>query len=181
MIHNFNIIEIISDGYRSIRGDSKMFAFVLVYILIPLLLGGFLSFKDYTISGGVTSDIVGGIGLFAGLMFTLLFVVTSNYKNRKEQLSNKTDDEDVNYINRYRKFTEDAVKLISYSIVKAGFVIIITIAYVSILPEDTCGQKNTLLLKIVNGLLIMQLSQFLMVIVRILKEMYAMLYDDIAK
>lgn len=181
MIHNFNITEIIRDGYRSIKGGSRTFILILVYFLCPLLFAAFMSFNDYKISGNVTSDIVGGIGLFAGLMFTLLFVVTSNYKNRKEQLSGNDDEENINYIKRYHAFTEDAVSLISYSIVKAGLVIIITIIYVSVLPEDGVEEKSSLLVRILNGLLIMQLVQFLMIIVRILKEMYAMLYDDISK
>jgi hypothetical protein len=181
MIHNFNIIDVIRDGYKSIRGDSRLLVFILIYLLLPLLFGGYMSIMDYRISGNVTSDILGGIGLFAGLMFTLLFVVTSNYKNRKEQLSGSNEDENVNYIKRYHSFTEDAVSLISFSIVKAGMVIIITIVYVSVLPENAGEQGCSLLIRILNGILIMQLLQFLMIIVRILKEMYAMLYDDISK
>lgn len=181
MIRNFNIKDVICDGYKSIRGDSNKFVFVLIYLLLPLLFGGLMSIMDYKISGNVTSDILGGIGLFAGLMFTLLFVVTSNYKNRKDQLSGNNDEENINYIKRYHSFTEDAVSLISYSIVKAGLVIIITIVYVSVLSENVYEQGHNLLIRILSGILIMQLLQFLMIIVRILKEMYAMLYDDISK
>lgn len=181
MFHNLNIKDIIFDGYKSIKGDSNYFLFILIYILLPLFGAAFMSYNGYYVSSDVTSDIIGGIGLFAGLMFTLLFIVTSNYKNRKEQLCNKQDDEVLNYIERYRRFTEDAVSLISYSIVKAGIIIITTIVYTSVLPINGSGESHCIFAQIFNGLLVVLLFQFMVIITRILKEMYAMLFDDINK
>jgi len=45
-------------------------------------------------------------------------------------------------------------------------------------PKD---DNLPLYIQIINSLIIMQLLQFLIIIVIILKEMYAMLYDDINK
>lgn len=180
MLNNLNIKDIVYDGYKSIKGNSSFLLFVLIYILSPIAIAAFVWCKHWSISNDITSDIIGGIGLFAGLMFTLLFVVTSNYKNRKEQLSSNQDDETVNYIERYRKFTENTVALISYSIIKAGIIIIITIFYASNNEVDN-NHFFTLYQKILNGLLVIHLFQFMLVITRILNEMYAMLFDDINK
>lgn len=118
-------------------------------------------------------------------MFTLLFIVTSNYKTRKSQIPAK-EEEDIKYLDRYYTFTRNVVSLISYSIIKAGIVIILTIIYVSLYPKDSIflyikDINIPIYILIINSLIIIQLLQFLIIIIIILKEMYAMLYDDINK
>ncbi|MDR2084887.1 MAG: hypothetical protein LBP67_07825 [Bacteroidales bacterium] len=180
MLKRLNIFEICKDGINAIQGESKRITFFLIYWLIPIIFAIILCHFDCFISKGISSDIIGGIGLFAGLMFTLLFVVTNSYRTRKEQLSKDESDENKSYLTRYNTFAENIVSLISYSIVKAGLIIVFTLAYISLLTYE-CNNLSVIFSKICNGLLIIQLIQFAIIITMILKEMYAMLYDDINK
>ena len=180
MLSKLNVFEICKDGSNAIRGENKKSVFFLIYWLCPVMLAAALWHFDYYISKDISSDIVGGIGLFAGLMFTLLFVVTNSYRTRKEQLSKDESEESKNYLDRYNTFAQNTVSLISYSIVKAGLIILFTLAYVSLLAYE-CNNLLRVFAKICNGLLVIQLIQFAIVITMILKEMYAMLYDDINK
>ncbi|MDR1762322.1 MAG: hypothetical protein LBR55_07715 [Bacteroidales bacterium] len=180
MFSRINIFEICKDGANAIRGESKKITFFLIYWFVPIVFATILWHFDYCISKDISSDIVGGIGLFAGLMFTLLFVVTNSYRTRKEQLSYSKNEEDKKYLERYNAFTQSTVSLISYSIVKAGLIILFTLAYVSLLTYK-CNNLLIVFAKLCNGLLVIQLTQFAIVITMILKEMYAMLYDDINK
>lgn len=177
MLNKLNIFEIYKDGINAIKGDSKYIYFIFIYYIFPIMCGFCLSYYKYIIAKNISSDIIGGIGLFAGLMFTLLFIVTNNYKTRKSQILSK-EEEDIKYLERYLNFTRTLVSLISYSIIKAGLIIILTITYVSL---HTKGNNISIDIQIINGLIIIQLLQFLIIIVIILKEMYAMLYDDINK
>jgi len=113
-------------------------------------------------------------------MFTLLFVVTDSYKKRKEQYSSCDDDETKGYLKRYHEFVEDVVSLISYSILKAGIIILLFVVYISFHGYYD-NSEEMVVNKVINGILIVQLIQFVLIIIRILKEMYAMLYDDINK
>jgi hypothetical protein len=180
MLSRLNIFEICKDGTNAIRGKSKKITFCLIYWFAPIVLAVTLWYFDYVISKDISSDIVGGIGLFAGLMFTLLFVVTNSYRTRKEQLSKEESEESKNYLTRYNTFAQETVSLISYSIVKAGLIILFTLAYVSLLAYE-CNNLLAIFTKACNALLVIQLIQFAIVITMILKEMYAMLYDDINK
>ena len=179
MFNPINIFDIIIDGHRAISGGSRIFT-ICIYWIIPIIIASLLWHFGYYIPSDITSDVISGIGLFAGLMFTLLFVVTTNYKNRKQQLENDSNEETKNYIRRYHTFTESAVALISYSIVKAGVIIFFTIVYNALDSIiNNSGQDWAIFL--MSAFLEIFWIQFIIVITRILREMYVMLYDDIEK
>lgn len=176
MLRLLNIRDIIIDGYRAIGNKNWKFI-IFVFWLFPILIAGLLWHWGCCIPTDITSDVISGIGLFAGLMFTLLFIVTTNYKTRKQQLLKNENDEEQSYLQRYYQFTQCAVALISYSIVKAGIIILLTIIYNSLSSLEVYN----LPISVVSSLLTIFWIQFIIIIVRILKEMYTMLYDDIEK
>lgn len=179
MFNPINIFDIIIDGHRAISGGSRIFA-ICIYWITPIIIASILWYFGYYIPSNITSDVISGIGLFAGLMFTLLFVVTTNYKNRKQQLENDSNEETKNYIRRYHTFTESAVALISYSIVKAGIIIFFTIVY-NALDSIINNSGHDWVIFLMSAFLEIFWIQFIIVITRILREMYVMLYDDIEK
>ena len=179
MFNPINIFDIIIDGHRAISGGSRIFT-ICIYWIIPIIIASLLWYFGYYIPSDITSDVISGIGLFAGLMFTLLFVVTTNYKNRKQQLENDSNEETKNYIRRYHTFTESAVALISYSIVKAGVIIFFTIVY-NALDSIINNSGHDWAIFLMSAFLEIFWIQFIIVITRILREMYVMLYDDIEK
>lgn len=169
-----SLIEIIKDGIRSIcNKTSAKFA----YWVVPAIIAMILWYLNWIIPACTSSDVISGIGLFAGLMFTLLFVITGNYKARKSELNNSKNEEDVKYLQRYFAFAEQSISLISYSIVKAGAIIIISIIYRLFDSETTSNIARIVL----SSLLFINWWQFVIILIKILSEMYAMLYDDINK
>lgn len=169
-----SLIEIIQDGihYMCNKASAKF-----VYWVIPTIVAIILWYLDWIIPSSTSSDIISGIGLFAGLMFTLLFVITGNYKARKLELRNSKNEEDVKYLHSYFAFAKQSISLISYSIVKAGAIIIISIIY-SLLDSETLSNIARIIL---SSLLFINWWQFVIILIKILSEMYAMLYDDINK
>ncbi len=180
MLSNYNLSEIVKDGLSAIKGDSGMMSFMGIFLVLPVCITTLLWYFDYKISNDITSNIIGGIGLFAGLMFTLLFVVANNYKDRKASI-NSSDEEDVRYIKRYKEFADNIISLISISIVYAGALVLLIVVYSSSIESVLWIDVYSTVSEYLSPVIILLLIHFILIIIRILKEMYAMLYDDINK
>jgi hypothetical protein len=174
-----NFFEIIVDGNKSMKQSTNKKIFVLYYYLVPLLISICIVCTSFFISSDTATNVIGGFGLFAGLMFTLLFVITGNFDSRKRQFKDSKLEEDTRYIKTYQDFTNNSISLISYSILKSGLIIILLLLYTSLISIIT--KDYVVIIEFVQGLIILQLLQYAMVFIAILKDMYAMLYEDVNK
>lgn len=176
MISKLNILQIRKDAIYAIKENVNYLSFFIVYYMFPILCAILVHFSGYELNAGLFGNLISGISLFAALLFSLIFVVTNNFSNRKVQ-HQSTDEEVVRYLKNYKKFSNNIVALISYTIIKSILIIILLIfsdAYI-----DYLDNKSNLFIMIIWDIIILLLIQFLIYIVVILKEMYVMQYEDI--
>lgn len=119
-------------------------------------------------------DVVGPIGIFSALMFSVIFIVVEHFLKRKEKYTTN-DEENVDYLKRYHDFTRDTVAVISFSIFLAGFIIMLVI----IAQHITFDSKWYLASK--NMVFTFFLLQYFAIIIIVVKQMYVMLIDDMEK
>lgn len=165
--------QIVKDGNRVIKKELKSTRYLIYFWICPILLAFWL-FKLNINFTKVASDVIGGIGLFAGLMFTLLFIITDNYNKKKEKLKGQSHQAAISHLATYKEFANNTISLISYSIIIAGLVIATTVVSSSIIEIDYKSIDIVLQL-----LLSIFLFQFVVTIILILNAMYTMLWDDI--
>lgn len=116
-------------------------------------------------------DVVGSIGIFSALMFTVIFIVVEHFLKRRE-LYRTENDEDRRYIENYHDFTKDTVTRISFSIFLAGLIILLAF----VLPQLPFSSKWYLSIR--NSFFVFFLLQYAALIIIVVKDMYAMLIDD---
>jgi len=178
MINKINILEIRKDAIKALRKDTKIFSFILIYYLCPIGTAATLHFLNYNINTALFGNLISGISLFTGLLFSIIFVVSNNWNSRKSQYKTG-NEEDEKYLNRYKNFANQITYLISYIVVKAILIIILLIAADAYF--DYLNKVPNLGLRLIWDVLLFLLCQFLILIVVILNEMYTMQYDDINK
>lgn len=161
------MFEIIKKALSTLKGS---------YWLFYLLPGGFaLAIGAYTYlfdtSLDLFGDVVGPIGIFSALMFSVIFIVVEHFLKRKEDYSSD-NDEDVRYLRNYQVFTKNTVALISFSIFLAGWIILLAF----LLPQIKV--ENIWWASIRNLAFSYFLLQYVALIIIVVKDMYAMLIDD---
>lgn len=176
MLSKLNFFEIRKDAISAIKVDTKIYSFYLTYYIVPFILAFTIHWIKYDIDTSLFSNLLSGISLFAGLLFSIIFVVSNNFNNRKFELDNK-EEENQRFLNNYRAFASNIIALISYTVVKSIMIIVILIFSDAIYSYN--GDKANLLLRIIWDVLIILLYHFLFYITMILKEMYTMQYEDI--
>lgn len=175
LLHNLNIIEIRKDALKSMM-EGKKWIFIVIYYMIPIVVSGVLIKYSYYIGNGVLGNLISGICLLSGLMFSLLFVITNNFNSRKSQIVSK-DEEDIRYIENYRNFANKLISIISYFVVKS--IIIILLLIIESSYYDYLNEKINILYKAIWFLSYLLFYQYIIQLIYILKNMYAMLYDDV--
>ena len=160
--------EILKDALLTLK--SSWFAFYVLPGMVAV--GIFLYQWLYKTEFNLYEGIIETIGIFAAFMFTLIFVIVEHFVKRKETRTSQ-NEEDKNYIARYRKFARDAVAMISFSILLAGGIIFFQIIIPNL--EIKCALTNYF----ANSIMAFFLFQYAILILLITKEMYAMLTDDI--
>ena len=178
MLSKLNIFEIRKDALIAVKDNANIFSFWLVYYILPIIIASFLHYIKYDVDTKLFGNLISGISLFAGLLFSIIFIVSNNLNTRREQLQTK-NEEDIRYIETYKKFAKNIVSLISYTVVKAIFIIIILI--ISDAVYSYLDKEVNLFLRILWDVLVVFLYQFIFYIILILKEMYSMQYEDISK
>lgn len=177
MISKLNILEIRNDAIRILQKDSSVFSFYLIYYVIPILIAsGVVFWLSITINTSLFGNLNAGISLFSGLLFSIIFIVSNNYKERRIS-HNSPDDENIRYLERYYEFSTTLISLISYTIIKALYIIVFTVV-ISLYSEHIKGSIDVPV-KILWSLLIVFLYQFLLYVIIILKEIYSMQYEEI--
>lgn len=176
ILKNLNFIEIRHDALNAISRGSSRILFVFYYYGIPLLISFLLVIFDYFLDKDVVGNIISGISLLSGLMFSLLVVVTNNYSKRKGRLTSN-NDESVRYLNNYKQFANELIAVISYSVVKS-LIIIVALVFVNSYLEYLDDKMNCFL-KYSWIFVYTFMIQYIIFILFIVNNMYAMLYDDI--
>jgi hypothetical protein len=173
--------------YRDLNANSKTKIYWLYLYVLPILFSLVLLLLGLFIEKEIASYFITSISIFAGLFFSLLFIVTDKYGTKKDDLKEITeqgDDEIRNYLKRYKNFSTFLIRQISYTIVLA-IVLIILLSIVYFYPQfpqiDCCIWKYTKLAGkyLLNGVIYYWIAQFVVFLLVILSNMYVMLLDDI--
>lgn len=176
MLQKLNILEIRNDAIQILRTDTHPLTFVIVYYIIPILVATTLHFCKFDIETRLFRNLISAISLFAGMLFSVIFIVSKNFNTRKEQLISN-NEEDIQYVNRYRIFSNNIISCISYVILKAIFIILLLLMSDSY--RHYLNEEINLQLRIIWDVFVVNMIQFLIFVIVILKEIYSMQYDDI--
>lgn len=161
------MFEIIKKALSKLK--ESLWLFYLLPGVLALAIGTYTYFFDKSLN--LFGDVVGPIGIFSALMFSVIFIVVEHFLKRKEDYSSD-NDEDVRYLRNYQDFTKDTVALISFSIFLAGWIILLAF----ILPQIKF--ESIWWLSIRNFVFSYFLLQYVALIIIVVKDMYAMLIDD---
>ena len=150
-------------------------------------------FFNITIDDVFVSNVISSISIFSGLLFSVIFILLENYNKRKDKIGNNTPEELVRYVKRYKDFTSKISTIILFSIVVAMISIIILLLIIFILKiklsninyEFIFSYKNQLiqlkkiLLCILQTICITLLYNYFLIVINLIKEIYAMVFDSI--
>lgn len=161
------MIEIITKALASLSKEKGWF--YIVPSLIAIIVGCCTLFSDSEVR--VFADVIGSIGIFSALMFSVIFIVVEHFLKRRMDY-NSDNEEDKRYIENYQDFTKEVVTRISFSIFLAGLIIVLAF----ILPQLSFTNKWYLAVR--NTVFVFLLLQYAGLIIIVVKDMYAMLIDD---
>ncbi len=161
------MFEIIKRALSSLRGSCGLF-----YVLPSVLSLGIGAYTYYVNRGiNLFGDVVGPIGIFSALMFSVIFIVVEHFLKRKVDFNSNTD-EDKRYLENYQDFTRNTVSRIAFSIFLAGWIIILAFVLPQIKGENIWWIVSR------NILFTFFLLQYVSLIIIVVKDMYAMLIED---
>lgn len=161
------MFEIIKRALLSLRESCGLF--YMVPAILSLGVGAYTYFVDKDIN--LFCDVVGPIGIFSALMFSVIFIVVEHFLKRKVDF-NSENDEDKRYLETYQDFTRDTVSRIAFSIFLAGWIIILAF----ILPQIKGECIWWIMIR--NVIFTFFLLQYVSLIIIVVKDMYAMLIED---
>lgn len=176
MINKLNIFEIRKDAIRALRRDTKLYQFIFIYYLVPISIAVLLHYFKYDIETRMFRNLIGGISLFAGLLFSIIFIVGKNYSTRKEKY-NTGNEEDLQYLKTYKLFANNLVSLVSYLIIKA--ILIVSILIISDAYKNFLDEQVNFYLRLMWDFFVLLIIQFVLLLFVILVEIYKMQYDEI--
>jgi len=165
----FKDLDIINDALAFLKGKKVLFFYLPS--VIALVSGSFPFWGGNAFN--IFDKVVEPIGIFSALLFSVIFIVVEHFLKRKDKLYYSKNEEDIQYLERYKKFTRNIVAVISFSIFIAGVVIILAL----VLPLIKIS--NSWWLAARNFVFCFFAIQYIVMILIVVKEMYAMLTDDI--
>lgn len=161
------MFEIVKAALSSLKRS-----FCLFYVIPTLCsfgLGVYTLFYDTDVD--IFVDVVGPIGIFSALMFSVIFIVVEHFLKRRVDYSSD-NDEDKRYIANYQDFTRNTVSRIVFSIFLAGWIIFLAF----ILPQIIVDSIWWITIR--NMIFSYFLVQYVTLIIIVVKDMYAMLIED---
>lgn len=173
--------------YRDFNANTKTKIYLLYLYALPILFSLCLLFFGLFIEKEIASYFITSISIFAGLFFSLLFIVTDKYNVKKknlEELAVKRDDETRNYLKRYKNFSIFLIRQISFTII-LSVVLILSLSIIYFYPQfpkiDCCYWRyfKFAVKYFLNGIIYYWIAQFIVFLMIILSNMYIMLLDDI--
>lgn len=209
MFSKFNIKELFYDGLKLLKGESKLMQFILLHLIVPVIVAFCFFHLNVKINQDFVSNIISSISIFSGLLFSVIFILTENYSRRKNYINlveyNKENNKELEgeykkYIERYRQFTNDTSTLILFSVVLA-ILIVLTLLLLNIVDKTSITSSPESYIRIIinkikevspfsrinkefffntiQTISYILLFNYLLTILIIVKEVYAMVYDDI--
>lgn len=184
------IWEIRKDALLSLKKDyngrivkSRKIVFSYYY-LFPAFVSFTFIIIGVTIDSEIANYFITGISIFAGLFFNLLLVVADKLNVRKRLLETDKNEETINYVMRYKHFSEQIISQISYGIIiSIVLIILMFLTHFKVWLPHTDNYYFLLVYKtlkyILNGLIFFYGSQFIIMLFVILSSMYVMLLDDL--
>lgn len=198
MFSKFNLTELLKDGFSEIRVSEKLLHSIFWHFVFPILLSIIFVTFSVTLDNDIISNIISSISIFSGLLFSVIFIVTENYSKRRNQLSNNSSDEAKSYLKRYKNFTEHITTLILFSVAIAIISIVFLLIYLffvkanlhelqlikefkEIIEEGNIdfSKVKYVILSLLQMLSFIFLFNYLLIIITLVKEVYAMVFDEI--
>lgn len=173
MLSRINIFKIITDHFNTLKiykSESKYMSFgdTLLFIIIPLLLACYLSYKGCNFESQL-SNLIAGISIFGGFLFNLLAIIYSQLENIE---NNNNKIEDKNLLKLKEQFVNEIHVNISFCIV-LSIIIVLTLLMTTI---DFSYFTNYLILnKIILGLNYFLLLIFLLSLLMVINRVYILL------
>lgn len=161
------MLEIIKRALASLRASAALF--YAIPAVLALGVGSYTFWVDQSLN--LFGDVVGPIGIFSALMFSVIFIVVEHFLKRKVDFDSE-NDEDKRYLENYQEFTRETVSRIAFSIFLAGWIIIIAFIF----PRIKFDCIWWIIAK--NTLFTFFLLQYIALIIIVVKDMYAMLIED---
>lgn len=187
MLRKLHIWEIIKNGHKSLYHEidgykGNVIVKFLLFDLSPLIVSLFFVFFSnfhYKLEE-FSSDILSGLSLFSGLLFSLIVVIVDKAKARKGSLLSSKNEEEKNYLSKYLLYSEQLITQISLSIIYS-FSIIILLVLTQIQIENIPIPINIILFLYFAGItLITYFSiQFFILILIIISGMYSVFINEL--
>ena len=177
LIEKFSLFELLKDGFSILKKQTKNYEVLLYFVVIPSLVSYLFIFFDITFDNDIISNIISFISIFSGILFSVTFVLKENYIRRKE-IYNTKNEEDTNYINRYKAFMQQVSTLILFSVGISVFLICFLLSILCFKEEYLQSLISIYTKKTLEIITIFLSYFYLLSILNIIKEVYAMLYDD---
>lgn len=161
------MLEITKRALASLKNSIALF--YVIPAVLSICVGIYTFWVDRALN--LFGDVVGPIGIFSALMFSVIFIVVEHFLKRKVDFDSE-NDEDKRYLENYQDFTRETVSRIAFSIFLAGWIIIIAFIF----PRINCDCIWWVISR--NALFTFFLLQYIALIVIVVKDMYAMLIED---
>lgn len=174
--------------FKDFNASSKTKTYWLYLYLLPILFSLILLFLGLFIEKEIASYFITSISIFAGLFFSLLFIITDKYNAKKDKLNEliKQDDDEVrNYLKRYKNFSIFLISQVSFIIILSiRLILLLSIVYFyPQFPQFECVVWMYAKLAgkyILNGAIYYFIMQFVFFLLVVLSNMYVMLLEDIS-
>lgn len=187
---NTKITQIFKDALSSFQKDNNnrpyisFLSMVWLYFSVPGIIGFSLVFIGLSVTPSITSYLITGVSIFAGLFFNLLIVVADKYNLRKKELADNDNDEIKNYLTRYHNFSKQLISQVSLAILLSILLIMLLFTANFHLLNESYSFKN---MEISSDFLIQARDvviftlgiQFIGLLILILSKMYQMLLEDL--
>lgn len=187
MLNKLHLCEIIKSGHKSLYQEidghkGNLIQKILIFDITPIIIsiGLFLFTNFQNMLPDFSSDILSGLSLFSGLLFSLIVVIVDKAKARKATLLASTNEEEKNYLTKYLLYSEQLVTQISLSIIYAFTVILLLILGLIRLENLEVSSQVISLMCSIGIILITYFSiQFFILILLIISGMYSIFINDI--
>ena len=187
MLNKLHLKEIVKSGHKSLYYEidghkGSLLQKIIFFDIFPIIISfGLYFFTNFqTMLPDFSSDILSGLSLFSGLLFSLIVVIVDKAKARKATLIASVNEEEKNYLTKYLLYSEQLVTQISLSIIYAFIVILLLI--MGLIKLENCNISTEIIeiMSSVGMILITYFSiQFFILILLIISGMFSIFINDI--